>query len=179
MKKAYFIVPILGVLIFSFFYFNATKDIEAKEAAQKHAIETARQKKLEDEAAARQKAYQDAVALADLRKKQRAEREAKDQADKEAHEALISERDKMYRESERLARQIERQNKDVQAEKEEIAKIEEAKRGYLSDQEFLKKYVVEAQTNQKALEDVLNKIAAADKAAADAAALAAKAKKSS
>jgi hypothetical protein len=178
MKKAYFIVPVLGVLIFSFFYFNATKELQAKEDARKQAIEQARQKKLADEAAARQKAYTDAVALADLRKKQRAEREAKDAADKEAHEALLAERDKMYRESERLARQIERQTKDVQTEKEEIAKIEEAKRGYLSDQEFLKKYVVEAQNNQKALEDVLNKIAAADKAAADAAAAAAKKKSS-
>ncbi len=174
MKKAYLIVPILGVLIFSFFYFSATKDLEAKEVARKQAVEQARQKKLSDEAAARQKAYQDAIVLADKRKKERAEREAKDAADKEAREALNSEREKMYREGERLARQIERQTKDVQAEKEEIAKIEDAKRGYISDQEFLKKYVREAETNQKALEDVLNKIAAADKAAADAAAKATK-----
>ena len=142
--------------------------------ARKQAVEQARQKKLSDEAAARQKAYQDAIVLADKRKKERAEREAKDAADKEAREALNSEREKMYREGERLARQIERQTKDVQAEKEEIAKIEDAKRGYISDQEFLKKYVREAETNQKALEDVLNKIAAADKAAADAAAKATK-----
>jgi small-conductance mechanosensitive channel len=176
MKKAYFLVPVIGVLIFSVVYWNATKDIEARKAAVVQAAEQARQQKIQDEAAARQKAYKDAIALADRRKKERAEREAKEEADKEAREALNSERDKMYREGERLTRQIERQTKDVQAEKEEIAKIEEQKRGYLSDQEFLKSYVTKAEVNQKALEDVLNKIAAADKAAADAAKAAAAAK---
>jgi hypothetical protein len=179
MKKAYFLVPLFGVLIFAVVYWNASKGIEAKDLARKHAESDARQKKLQDEVAARQKAYQDAIALADRRRKEKAERDAKAQADVEAREALNTEREKMYREGERLTRQIERQNKDVEAEKEEIAKIEEQKRGFLSEQEFLKSYVRQAETNQKSLEDVLNKIAAAEKAAADAAKAAATAKNKS
>jgi hypothetical protein len=177
MKKAYFLVPLIGVIVFSFFYWSAHKNIEQREIAQKHAQEQARVQKLQDEVKAREKAYQDAIVQAERRKREKAEREAKDQADRDAREALISERDKMFREQERLARQIERQTKDVDAEKEEIGKIEEQKRGYLAEQEFLRSYVKQAETNQKGLEDVLNKIAAADKAAADIAkAAAAKAK---
>lgn len=176
MKKAYFLVPFIGVIVFGVFYWNAQSNLAAKEAAEKHHREEIKQKKLQDEVAARQKAYEAAVVQAELRKKQKAEREAKEQADREAREALVAEREKMFREQEKLARQIERQNKDLSTEKEEIAKIEEQKRSYLAEQEFLKSYVHQAETNQKSLEDVLNKIAAADKAAADAAKAAAAAK---
>jgi hypothetical protein len=177
MKKAYVLVPLICVLIFGFFYWNARNNLEAKDLAEKRHKEELRQKKIQDEVAARQKAYEGAVIQADRRKKEKAEREAKDLAEREAREALLAEREKMFREQEKLARQIERQNKDISAEKEEIAKVEEQKRSFLAEQEFLKSYVRQAETNQKSLEDVLNKIAAADKAAADAAKAAA-AKKS-
>ncbi len=170
MKKVYFLVPLIGVLIFTFFYWNAAKDLEAKALADKQKKEAIRQKKLQDEVEARKKAYEDAIVQANRRKNEKAERDAKEQADRDAREALIAEREKSFREQERLGRQIERLNKDVAAEKEEIAKIEEQKKSYMSEQEFLKSYVKQAEGNQKALEDVLNKIAAAEKAAAEAAA---------
>lgn len=169
MKKAYFLVPLIGVIVFAFFYWGAVKDIQAKDLAEKHRVEEARQKKLQDEVATREKAYKDAVVQAERRKKEKAEREAKDQADRDAREALINEREKSFRDQQKLAQQIERQNKDIVAEKEEIAKVEEQKRSFLSEQEFLKTYVKQAEANQKSLEDVLNKIAAAEKAAQDAA----------
>ena len=170
MKKLYFLIPLIGVLIFTFFYWNAQKDIDAKALAEKQKKEAVRQKKLQDEVDARKKAYEDAIVQAERRKKEKSEREAKEQADRDAREALIAEREKTFREQEKLTRQIERLNKDVQVEKEEIAKIEEQKKSYQSEQEFLKSYVKQAETNQKGLEDVLNKIAAAEKAAAEAAA---------
>ena len=169
MKKAYFLVPIIGVIVFAFFYWGAVKDIQAKDLAEKRHTEEVRQKKLQDEVVTREKAYKDAVVQAERRKKEKAEREAKDQADRDAREALINEREKSFRDQEKLARQIERQNKDITAEKEEIAKVEEQKKSFLSEQEFLKTYVKQAEANQKSLEDVLNKIAAAEKAAQDAA----------
>jgi hypothetical protein len=49
----------------------------------------------------------------------------------------------------------------------------------LAEQEFLRAYVKQAESNQHSLEDVLNKIAAADKAAQDAAKAAANKNKSS
>jgi len=177
MKKAYFLVPLIGVIIFAFIYWNALNGIKEKEMAEKHRVEQARQKKLQDEVAARQKAYEDAVVQAERRKKEKAERETKEQADRDAREALINEREKTFRDQEKLARQIERQNKEVQTEKEEISKVEEQKKAFLSEQEFLKSYVKQAETNQKGLEDVLTKIAAADKAAQEAASKAAAAAK--
>jgi colicin import membrane protein len=176
MKKAYFLVPLIGVLIFSFFYWNARKDLVEKELAEKRHREELRLKKIQDEVAARQKAYEDAIVQAERRKKEKAEREAKEQAERDAREALLAEREKSFREQEKLARNIERLTKDVTAEKEEIQKVEGQKNSYQSEQEFLKSYVKQAETNQKGLEDVLNKIAAAEKAIQDAAAKAAQAK---
>lgn len=176
MKKTYFLVPLIGVIVFAFFYWTALKDITAKEAAEKRHTEEMRQKKLQDEVVAREKAYKEAVAMADKRKKEKAERDAKEQADREAREALVAEREKTFRDQEKLARQIERQNKDIAAEKEEIRKVEEEKKGFLAEQEFLKSYVKQAEDNQKSLEDVLNKIAAAEKAVQEAAKAAAAAK---
>lgn len=169
MKKAYFLVPLIGVLVFAFFYWGAVKDIKEKDLAEKRQKDDERVKKLQKEVADREKAYKEAVVQAERRKKEKAEREAKDQADRDAREALINEREKSFRDQEKLARQIERQNKDIAAEKEEIAKVEEQKKSYLAEQEFLKTYVKQAEGNQKGLEDVLNKIAAAEKAAQEAA----------
>lgn len=174
MKKVYVLVPIIGVLIFAVFYWNAHKGIAAREAAAKQADLERRQKKLQEEVEARKKAYEDAIVQAERRKKEKAEREAKEQAEREAREALIAEREKTFREQEKLTRNIERLNKDVAAEKEELAKIEEQKKSFVSEQEFLRSYVKQAETNQKSLEDVLNKIAAAEKAAQEAAKAAAK-----
>lgn len=176
MKKTYFLIPLIGVIVFAVFYSIALKDITTKEAAEKRHVEEMRQKKLQDEVTAHEKAYKDAIAQADRRKKEKAEREAKEQADREAREALIAEREKTFRDQEKLARQIERQNKDIAVEKEEIAKVEEQKKAFLSEQEFLKSYVKQAQDNHRSLEDVLTKIAAAEKAAQDAAKAAATAK---
>jgi len=176
MKKAYFLVPLIGVIVFSFFYWNALKDIQAKDIAEKHRMEEAKQKKQQEDLAAHEKAYKDAVATAERRKKEKAEREAKEQADREAREALIAERERTFREQEKLARQIERQNKDIAVEKDEIHKVEEEKKAFVSEQEFLKTYVKQAEDNQKNLEDVLNKIAAAEKAVQEAAKAAAAAK---
>lgn len=176
MKKAYFLVPLIGVIVFAFFYWTALKDITANDLAQKRHAEEAKQKKAQDEMVAHEKAYKDAVAQAERRKKEKADREAKDQADREAREALLAERQKAFNDQEKLTRQIERQNKDIAVEKEEINKVEEQKKAFLSEQEFLKAYVKQAQDNQKGLEDVLNKIAAAEKAVQDAAKAAATAK---
>ncbi len=169
MNKVYIFVPILCLAGFSFIYWNAHSELVQRAENARKAAEDARQKKIADEVAAREKAYKDAIATAEKRKKEKAEREAQDQANRDARDALLNEREKMRLESDRLARLIERQTKDIEVEKEDLNKIEEQKRGYLAEQEFLRSYVKQAETNQKGLEDVLTKIAAADKAAADAA----------
>lgn len=178
MKKTYLLVPLIGVIVFAFFYWTALKDISAKELVEKRHVEEAKQKKVKDDILAHEKAYKDAIAQAERRKKEKSEREAKEQADREAREALSAEREKIFRDQEKLTRQIERQNKDVAFEKEEVGKVEEQKKAFLSEQEFLKSYVKQAQDNQKSLEDVLNKIAAAEKAVQDAAKAAASKAKS-
>lgn len=110
---------------------------------------------------------------------EKAAKEAKDKADRDARQAAIEARDKAAREQSRLENQKNRLEKDVKAEKEVIAKLEEDKKQAVDEYNFLKDYVKQAQANTKRLTDVVEKIGAADtaKAAADALA-AAKAKNS-
>jgi colicin import membrane protein len=177
MKKAYFVVPLIGLIIFGAIYWNFQSKYEARVATEKAAKEQQRQEKIKQEVDARRKAVEDAVALQEQRKKEKAQKEAQDAAEKEARLALNDAREKSFRDKDRAAKQVERLTKDIATEKDAIAKIEKEKEESQKEQAFLRTYVKQAEANQKSLEEVLNKIADADKAAASAAAAAAAAAK--
>ena len=65
--------------------------------------------------------------------------------------------------------------KEIEAEKKEVAKLEEDKKNLLAEQAFQKQYVKQAETNVTALLATLDQVAAADKKWEDAAKEAAKA----
>lgn len=183
MKKnyVYFLVPLLGLIIFGAVYWNFSAGYEAKEAAKKAAIEKAKHDKLEKEAHDREVAIKDALAAQERRKQEKAAKDAKDKADHEARAAAIDARDKANRDQARLEGQMQRLQKDVKTEEDAIAKLQADKELSMKDYNFLKDYVKQAQANTKQLYQVVEKIAAADaaKAKADAeAAAAAKAKNS-
>ncbi len=179
-KYAYFLAPLVGLVIFSAIYWNFSKGIAARDAAHQAAIDQAKKEKLEKQAKDNAKAFADAVATGERRKAERAAKDAKDKADKDARAAAVEARDKANRDQNKLAQQVERLEKDVQAEKDAIAKLEAEKKKSIDEQAFLIAYVKQAEDNARVLSQVLDKIAAADaaRAAADAAAAAA-AKKSS
>jgi len=181
MKKnyVYFLAPLVALIAFGAIYWNFNAGYEAKEAAKVAAIKQAKKDKLDKEARDREVAIKDAIASQERRKVEKAAKEAKDKADRDARQAAIEARDKAAREQSRLENQKNRLEKDVKAEKEVIAKLEEDKKQAVDEYNFLKDYVKQAQANTKRLTDVVEKIGAADtaKAAADALA-AAKAKNS-
>jgi colicin import membrane protein len=181
MKKTYvyFLVPLLGLIIFGAVYWNFNAGYEAKEAAKKAAIQQAKREKLEKEARDREIAIKDALAAQEKRKQEKAAKEAKDRADKEARLAAIDARDKANRDQARLQGQMERLQKDVKTEQEAIAKLQADKEESVKQYNFLKDYVKQAQANTKKLYQVVEKIAAADAAKAAADAAAAKAAKNS
>lgn len=176
MNKAYILAPLIGLLVFGGIYWNYASKYDAKQAELAAKREHDRQEKIKQDVEARRKALEDAVAQQEQRKKEKAQKEAADAAEKEARQALLDARSKAFTDQEKATRQVDRLTKDIQVEKEEIAKIEKDKEASVKEEAFLRTYVKQAEANQKSLEEVLNKIAEADKAAAAAASAAAAAK---
>lgn len=178
MNKAYVITPLVALLAFIPFYLNFSKQYEAKEQEKVQAAKNLAQEKIKQEMEARKVAVEEALALQEQRKKEKAEKEAKDLAEKEARQAAVDARDSAYREQERLSKTVDRLNKEIGVVKEEIAAIDEKKAYYQKEIAFLKQYVPQAESNKSSLQKVLTDIDAADKArieAEKAAAAAAKA----
>lgn len=181
MKKTYvyFLVPLLGLIVFGAIYWNFNAGYEAKELAKKQAIERAKHEKLEKEARDREAAIKEALAAQEKRKQEKAAKEAKEKADREARQAALEARDKANRDQARLETQMHRLEGDVKTEQEAIAKLQTQKEDATKEYNFLKGYVKQAQDNTKQLYKVVEKIAAADAAKAAADAAAAKAAKNS
>jgi hypothetical protein len=181
MKKTYvyFLVPLLALIAFGAIYWNFLSTFDAKEEASRKAAKEKTEAKLRLEAQNREKAIKDALDAQERRKKEREAKEAKEAKDREVREAAIEARNKARNDREKFSRQVDRLKSDVRVEKEAIAKLEDTKKGLLQDEVFLKDYVKKAEANEKQLTDVIEKIDAADKAAAERAkaeAMAAKAK---
>lgn len=178
MKKAYVILPTLLMLIFFGFWWNFKSDYEAQQAAEKEQKRLEKIAKLEKEAMDRKKAIEDALASQEVRKKEKAERDAKLQADREQRQADIEARRQADREQQKLARQVTRLQADVYEEKQLLEDLEEQKRVLIAEEAFLLEYVAKANKNEESVTKVILRIQAADAARAKAVAAAAAAAKS-
>lgn len=174
-KYAYFLAPLVGLIIFGAVYWNFSKGLTARETARIAAEKKKKDDKLAQQAKDNEKAIREAVASQERRKAERAAKDAKDKADKDARAAAVEAQDKANRDQLKFAQQVERLEKDVQTEKDTITKLEGDKKKFTEEQAFLRIYVKQAEDNVRSLTQILDKIAAADaaRAAADAAAAAA------
>lgn len=175
MKKThvYFLLPLIGLIAFGAVYWNFSEGYEAEQAKKAAIIREEKQEKLRLEAKNREQAIQEALAAQERRRAEKAAKEAKEKADAEARQLAIEARDKANRDQQKLAQQVERLQKDIKVEEAAIADIQEANKRAVEEQNFLKDYVRQAETNVRSLTEVLDKIAAADTARAAADALAA------
>ncbi len=184
MKKKntiYFLVPLIGLVIFGALYWNFSSNYEQNLAQKAELDQKAKKEKLEARNRDTKKAFDDAMTASALRKKEKEAKEKHDAEQVEARDLAIEQRDKAVRDASALTQKIDRLSKEVDATKKEFASIEEDKKKAAKEQEFLRTYVKQAQDNVAGLQSVLQKIKEADeaavKAAAEAAAAAAKAKK--
>ena len=171
MKKSYlyFIAPILGVIIFAAVYWQYASTHEAKleAAAKQRRIE--REQKIAKENELKKEAVTAALKAQEERKKAKAEKEARDAKEKEDREKAIQARSKAREDSRKFADQVVRLKKEIDDNKKEIADIEADKKRSTDEMAFLREYVKKAEANTQSLRAVLDRIEAADKAAADAA----------
>jgi uncharacterized protein (DUF3084 family) len=164
MNKAYFLVPLIALVIFSGFYWSFKTSYEKK--LDDKVVEEKRMhvEQLKVEAKNREKAIQMAVEADKKRREERAAKDAKDKAEKEARRAAYDARSKAMQQQGRLELLARRLSDQVTTLKEEIAKIEEQKKSAQAEQDFLNVYVKQAEANVVSLTAVLDKIEAANKA---------------
>ena len=180
MKKSYvyFVAPIALLIIFFFgFYWNAHKNYEAREAAVVKAERDKKQQKLEKEAKDREAAVKAALELQDKRRAEKKAKDEKEAREKEDREKARLARDKAGRDADKLEQQVKRLQKEIEAEKKEFAEVQNDRKRTVDELAFLKEYVSKAEANAKGMTSVLERIDAADKAAAEAAKAAAEAAK--
>ena len=178
MNKVYLIVPLCSILVFGGFYINFARGYKAKLAEAAAKVEIARKEKLLKEAAARDQAIQNAIAAQEARKLERLAKEKIEEDKKLARQAAEDKREKAYNDKNKLTTQVRNLKKDLDELQGEIKKIELQNKSLVDEQTFLKGYVKQAESNVKYYYDLLDKIALAEKARAEAAAAAAAAKKS-
>jgi hypothetical protein len=158
MNKAYFIAPILLLIVFSGFYGVHRGGYQEREA-EKAAIAAAELKaKNEADLEARRAAMADAIAAQEQRKKEREEKAAREAAEREIRQTAIDARDRAFREQERSARQIERVKKEIEAEQAALEKLAAAQKEAAAEKAFLQDFVVKAQANVQALQTLLTKL---------------------
>lgn len=179
MNKVYIIIPLVALAVFYGFYHNFAKGYEAKIVAAKQKEEEIKKEKARQEVLNREKAIQAAV---EAQAKRKAEREAREKLEEEkrlARQAAEDKRERAFSDRNKLTDQSRRLKKDLEEVQEELKKIELQKKTLIDEQAFLKDYVKQAEANVKYYYDLLEKIAQAEKARADAAAAAAAAAKRS
>lgn len=179
MNKVYIIIPLIGLAVFFGFYTNFTKGYEAKQAAIKAQEEAERKEKIRREVANREKAIQDAIIAQEKRKKEREAREAAEEKKKNDRQAAEDQRERAFSDFKKYSEQANRLKKDLEEVQADIKKLEIEKKSLVDEQAFLKEYVKKAESNVKYYYDLLDKIAQAEKARAEAAAAAAAAKRNS
>jgi chromosome segregation ATPase len=183
MKKThlYFLVPLVGLLIFGAIYWNFDAGYEQSLADKAAAEKAARLERLHEEDLMRVKAVDQANALAAKRTQERKDKEAR-QARERQEISDAQDAARKAGDEKRLERdKVESLKKDVVSIKADIERIEIEKADLQARLTGFPDVIAQAQENTQSLKAVLDKIAAADaaiEAAAKAAALAA-AKKSS
>jgi len=178
MNKLYFIVPLVGSILFAAYFTSFNKQHKAREEAKKAvAMAELKEKQLRDEEN-RRLAYDAAIKAQEQRRLEKEERDRLEEEKKKLRQDLEDKRERSFNERKKFREQVERLRKEVSSVEEEIKKIETEKKSHADESAFLKNYVRQAQSNVKYYYDLLDKIDAAEKARAEAERAAAAAKKS-
>lgn len=173
MNKIYIIVPAILLVAFGGIYWDFSKKDAAKQAGILAKAAQAKKDKAALEVANREAAIKAAVEAQEKRKQEREAKEKLEESKRVARETAEDKRQRAFSDVNKLADQSRRLKQDFEAVQEEIKKIEQEKKTLIDEQAFLKNYTKQAESNVKYYYDLLDKIALAEKARADAAAVAA------
>jgi hypothetical protein len=174
MSKIQLILPFAGILAFGYFY----QDFAAQDTARAEAVRRADKLKEADkllaEAEARNKGIEEVRLLQERRKKERAEREARDAARNKARETVLDARARAFSEKERLGSLSKELTKEIAEKEKTLAALAAEKKNADDELAFLQKEIATVTENVREREALLERIETAEKniAAAKAAAAA-------
>lgn len=175
MNKAYLIWPVIGLLVFGAFYWNASKGFAEKQRQEEIRKQEERKARMLKEAELRKKAIEDAIAAQQVRMAARAAKEKREEEERKARADLIDRRNRAFDDvNKRLRPQLERLAGDADDIRRELDKLDQEKKHNADEQVFLLTYVRQAEANVKTYLNLLDQLAAAEKARADAEAAAKK-----
>jgi hypothetical protein len=178
MNKAYFIWPLIGLLVFGSFYWHASKGFAERDRQVTIQKEKDRQDRITQDLLRRKKAIEDAIKAQEERKAVRLLRDQKEEEERVARDAMVERRNRAFDDvNKRLRPQVERLKTDADSVREEIKQLDLQKKQYVDEETFLRGFVRTAEINVKTYYDLLEKIKVADEARAIADAVAAKAAK--
>jgi hypothetical protein len=177
MKKVYFLAPAIALAIFLYFYMDFTKEYEAAEVAKIEQAKADRRAELIQEAADRELAIKNALALNAERRAEREAKEATELAKKEARQEAIDARDLADSERRRLAEKVSELERNIAAVEDAIEIIKINKTRLADEAAFLRSYLTVAENNEKEFRAVIQDIRDAEVAHAAALVAAAAAEK--
>ena len=177
MNKVYFIIPLIGLLIFGGFYYNFTSKYDEKIRAELAKVEQAKKERAAQDIKNREAAIKAAIETQAKRKVEREKKEAAEEAKRVARQEAEDQRLHTFDERNKLRDQVGRLKKDLDEVKAATAKVADEKKRNLDEEAFLRTYVTQAESNVKYYYALLDKIDAAEKARAAAEAAAAAAAK--
>jgi hypothetical protein len=167
-KYIYMLVPLCGVIVFCLFYVPFANHY-AELQVQEHKQEVAdRNKKLEDEARARQQASIEANLNAEKRKAERDAKLARDKAEEDALSAADAARVKAHNDKQKFEQEVTGLTKEIKSAQAALAELQSNKEEALKEQEFIKSYIQQAEANRQDILSLLDKLATAEKARTDA-----------
>ena len=173
MNKIYLIAPLIGVLIFGGFYHQFSKGHETKLVQIKVAADNAKKEKARKLEEDRKIAVAAALKSSQLRAEETAKKKQIEEDKRAAREVAEDKRLRANSDKNRLTDTSRRLKKDLEEVQDEIKKLELEKKTLQDEQAFLREYVKQAESNVSYYRGLLDKIALAEKARADAAAAAA------
>lgn len=178
MNKAYFVWPLVGLLVFGAFYLNFNRGYMEKQKQRAIQAEKDRQERIMQDIERRKKAIEDATKAQEERKIARLAKDKKEQEDNDRRNELMERRQRAFDEVNRHLRpQLDRQKGDADSVKNDIAQLELQRKQFLDEEAFIRKYTRMAEANVKTYYDLMEKIKAAEDAHAAALAAAKAAKK--
>lgn len=162
MNKAYFIAPLVALVLFIGAYSWSRSGLAEREHAARAAVKARQTAKAEAEQEAQRTALEEQMRFQAARKKERLEREARESAEREVRQAALDTRDQAFRDQERLGREIERLKREVASEQEAVNRLQIDKDAALAEQAWLRQILPQSRANAAELQRVLEKIAAAE-----------------
>lgn len=167
-KLVYFVAPIIALAIFCAFYIPFARRYDEQQVEKQRAVQKAREAEAIAQAEARREAIIKANEDAERRKQEIAERKAREKAEQDAFNAADAERTKAFNDQKKYRDEVDGLQKQVEGEQKAIADVEHQKQEAMKELDAIKSYITQAGANVDKITSLLEKLAAADKARADA-----------